>query len=89
MPTSLKGLPAFFRLLMEQCFETNPKSRPSFSDVLKILGDVQNDFTHQGGDEYMKRQQAWSTKIAQFVEEEKTNVLRQAIPIDEPEKKKF
>jgi len=75
----MKGIPPAFKHLMEQCWETVPKNRPSFKDILRVLESLPgSDFFNLPAEYFLEKQGHWYAEIQSYFVHGETQMKKQA-----------
>jgi len=67
LPTEMRGIPPAFKHLMARCWDTNPKRRPAFKEILRILESLPpTEFAEIPADWFVEKQGLWRTEIQKY-----------------------
>lgn len=58
-----RTFPKGYKLLMEMCWKTKPRNRPSFQQILTHLDIASREFNDFKLDQFQERQVAWKTEV--------------------------
>jgi len=75
----MRGIPPAFKHLMEQCWETVPKNRPSFKEILRILESLPaSEFSQLPAEYFLEKQGLWHAEIQRYFVHGETQMKKQA-----------
>lgn len=86
MPTNLQGVPPLLKQLLEQCWETKPKNRPSFKEILRILESSQaSSISMITNDWFTEKQGLWKAEIQESFSQSESLIKKQALMLSQVE----